>query len=174
MDEEVERIDRGSGASSSACGIISKAIVASSTPAAKPSAIDRNSGVGFHHADQEKHGSRKLPASLRAYDLAAARTMGVRAAAEAAVAHVARDELAGFFVHVDADVLHDDVMPAVDYRMPDGLAIDELKATLQIALESGKAVGIEVTIYHPKLDADGLAGRALTALLSEALRTGAP
>ena len=119
--------------------------------------------------DQEKHGSQKLPPSLRAFDLAAVRAIGVAAAAKAAVAHVTRDELGGFFIHIDADVLHDDLMPAVDYRMPDGLTADELKTTLQIALESGKVVGLEVTIYNPKLDADGSAGRALTALLAEAL-----
>ena len=80
----------------------------------------------------------------------------------------------GSLTHVDADVLDDDLMPAVDYRMPDGLTAEEIKTTLQTALESGKVMGLEVTIYNPKLDADGSAGRALTALLAEALGTGAP
>ncbi len=65
-------------------------------------------------------------------------------------------------------------MPAVDYRIPGGLSWDELKATLEIALRSGKAVGIEIAIYNPNLDPDGSAGRQLTHLLAEALGTSAP
>ena len=65
-------------------------------------------------------------------------------------------------------------MPAVEYRLPGGLSVDELKTTLRMALDSGKAVGLEVTIYNPDLDKDGAAGRALADLLAEALGTGAP
>ena len=45
---------------------------------------------------------------------------------------------------------------------------------LRIALDSGKAVGLEVTIYNPDLDEHGAAGRALADLLAEALGTSAP
>jgi arginase len=60
-------------------------------------------------------------------------------------------------------------MPAVDYRLPGGLTLDELRTTLDIALASGKAVGLEVTIYNPRLDGDGAAGRAIATLLADAL-----
>ena len=79
------------------------------------------------------------------------------------------DELDGFFIHVDADCLDDAIMPAVDYRLPGGLAWHELEMTLRIALASGRAVGMEVAIYNPELDRDGSAGRGLTDVLGAAL-----
>ena len=83
--------------------------------------------------------------------------------------HLARGELDGFFIHMDADVLDDAVMPAVDYRIPDGLTVDELKTVLRAALASGRAVGMEVTIYNPAMDTDGAAGRALADALADVL-----
>lgn len=37
--------------------------------------------------------------------------------------------------------------------------MDDLGVALRVALASGKAVGIEITIYNPRLDEDGSAGR---------------
>ncbi|WP_368563753.1 arginase family protein [Pseudoxanthomonas sp. UTMC 1351] len=125
---------------------------------------------GFRDAkDQAEYGSQPLPDDLLSYDLAKVRELGVEAAATAAVKHLTRPELQGFFIHVDADCLDDDVMPAVEYRLPDGLSIQELRRTLEIALASGKALGIEVTVYNPNLDKDGEAGRRLVDVLSDAL-----
>jgi arginase len=124
--------------------------------------------------EQIRDGSKPLPPTIRALDLAAVRRMGIEAAAAAAVAHVTRKNLDGFFIHLDADCLDDKIMPAVEYRLPGGLSVDELKTVLRIALDSGKAVGLEVTIYNPDLDEDGAAGRMLADLLAEALGTSAP
>jgi arginase len=112
-----------------------------------------------------------LPPALRALDLATVRRMGVEAAAASAIAHLTRPELDGFFIHVDADCLDDRIMPAVDYRMPDGFWWDELTAILRLALASGRAVGLEVAIYNPLLDRDGSAGRGLAATLVRALQS---
>jgi len=46
-------------------------------------------------------------------------------------------------------------MPAVDYRMPDGLSWDELMAILRACIATGQIVGINVTILNPELDKDG-------------------
>lgn len=125
---------------------------------------------GFRDAkDQAEYGSQPLPDDLLAYDLAKIRELGVEAAATAAVKHLTRPGLQGFFIHVDADCLDDDVMPAVEYRLADGLSIQELQRTLEIALASGKAMGIEVTVYNPNLDKDGEAGRKLANVLVDAL-----
>jgi len=126
------------------------------------------------HEDQAEYGSQPLPEELRAFDLPLVRAMGIEAAAREAVHHLTREELDGFFVHVDADCVDDAIMPAVDFRLPGGLSWDELKATLRIALASGKGVGLEVTIYNPSLDKDGSAGRGLADVLVAALGTAAP
>lgn len=121
------------------------------------------------HEDQAQSGSQPLPAALRSYDLPALRRLGVEASARAAVAHLERPELDGFFIHVDADCLDDAIMPAVDFRVPNGLSWEELATVLRIALASEKALGIEITIYNPRLDADGRAGRGLVDVLASAL-----
>ena len=77
--------------------------------------------------------------------------------------------LDGFWIHLDADVLDDAVMPAVDYRMPDGLAWDELSAVLRLAVSSGRAVGIDITIFNPKLDVTGAIARRFVHALAKGL-----
>jgi arginase len=119
--------------------------------------------------EQREYGSQPLPEDLFALDLDTVHQLGIEAAAERAVAHLTRSELEGFFIHVDADCLRDDQMPAVDYRLPHGLSFDELTTVLTTALATGKAVGIEVTIYNPRLDRDGAAGRGLVDSLARAL-----
>jgi arginase len=125
---------------------------------------------GFRDAEeQRRYGSQPLPPDLLAFELSSVRALGVAAAVAAAMAHLTRPELAGFFVHVDADVLDDAIMPAVDYRQAGGLSAGELQHALEAALASGKAVGLEVTIYNPRLDPDGAAGRLLADILTNAL-----
>jgi arginase len=125
---------------------------------------------GFRDAeDQAEYGSQPLPADLRAIDLPAIRRAGIEAAAEEALRHLARAELDGFWIHVDADCLDDAVMPAVDFRLPGGLAPAELQTVIAKAVATGRAVGIEVTIYNPTLDPEGRAGRMLTDLLANGL-----
>jgi arginase len=130
---------------------------------------------GSRDADeQQEYGSQPLPSALRAFDLETVRRLGVEVAARAAIEHLTREELAGFFIHIDADSLSDDIMPAVDYRLPGGLSWQELSTTLRIALASTQAAGLEVAIYNPKLDRDGSAGRGLVETLAAALGTSAP
>jgi arginase len=97
--------------------------------------------------------------------------VGIKAAAEDAVRHLARPELDGFWLHVDADCLDDAVMPAVDFRLPGGLSPEELHTVLAMALASGRAVGIEVTIYNPMLDPERRAGKLLADLIADALKS---
>ena len=69
--------------------------------------------------------------------------------------------VAGFWIHLDADVLDDAAMPAVDYRQPGGLSPAELREVLKLLIRTERAVGITITIYNPLLDPDGTAGRGL-------------
>ncbi|WP_117194461.1 arginase family protein [Rhizobium terrae] len=126
------------------------------------------------HKDQEEFGSQPLPQEIKSLDLPAVRQMGIEAATREAVDHLKRPEIEGFFIHVDADCLDDAIMPAVDFRVPGGLSWDELRMVVRTAIASGKAVGIEFTIYNPRLDEDGSAGRGLADVLAAALGTAAP
>jgi arginase len=120
-------------------------------------------------AEAARYGSQPLPDALRAYDLARVRQEGAGHVARTAVDHLARPELEGFWVHFDVDALDDAVMPAVDYRQPDGLSWHEARRILTAAVRSGRAVGMDVTIFNPKLDPDGRLAGALVDLLAGTL-----
>lgn len=107
-------------------------------------------------AQAEEYGSQRIEETpITVLDLDLVRTDGVEACAEAALERVARPGLDGFWLHLDADVLDDAVMPAVDYRMPDGLTWDELRRAITAARDSGRLIGMDVTIFNPALDPDG-------------------
>ncbi|HEY1905857.1 MAG TPA: arginase family protein, partial [Myxococcaceae bacterium] len=80
------------------------------------------------------------------------------------------DRHPAFWVHVDADVIDDALMPAVDSRVPGGLSYEALVELLRPLLASPRALGVELTIYDPDRDPEGSVGRAFTAALVEALR----
>jgi arginase len=125
---------------------------------------------GFRDAeDQAEYGSQPLPADLRAFDLPTIERIGVDAAADEAIRHLTRAELDGFWIHVDADCLDDAIMPAVDFRVPGGLSVEALRTVLTKALATGRAVGLEITIYNPALDPERRGGKLLTDLLVSAL-----
>ena len=65
-------------------------------------------------------------------------------------------------------------MPAVDFRLPGGLSPGELTTVVKRAIASGRAVGIEVTIYNPALDPERRAGKLLADVLADALGSGSP
>ena len=125
---------------------------------------------GYRDLDEQRsYSSQPLPPEMLALDLPAVRRAGIAKAAVAALERLTRPALDGFFIHLDADSLHDDIMPAVDYRLPGGLSEHEMMVVLAAALSSGRAVGLEVTIYNPSLDRDGSAGRTLTQILASSL-----
>ncbi|MFE4609070.1 arginase family protein [Streptomyces niveus] len=71
----------------------------------------------------------------------------------------------GFWVHLDADVLDPEVMPAVDAPDPGGLLPAELTSLLRVLVRSEHCVGLNVTIYDPDLDPDGTAGALLADIV---------
>jgi arginase len=122
---------------------------------------------GFRDADeQRRYGSQPLPTETLALDINSVRRMGVERATALALERVSHPSLDGFFIHFDADSLDDDLMPAVDYRLPDGFSWDEMTSVLNMAVASGHAVGLEVTIYNPTLDENGQRGVASPMLSS--------
>ena len=89
-----------------------------------------------------------------------------------AVGSQARDRLSqldGYFVHLDADVLDIEVMPAVDAPDPGGLTHPELAALLRPLLADPRCVGLQLTIYDPDLDPDAQHAAALTDTVRTAL-----
>ena len=117
-----------------------------------------------------KYGSRDVRATgMTVMDLSDVRKAGAKAAAAEAVARLAAGDREGFWIHLDVDVLDDAIMPAVDYRMSDGLDFDELVAVLHAALGSFRAVGLDLTIFNPNLDPNRTLARNLVGALRRGL-----
>jgi arginase len=93
--------------------------------------------------------------NMHIFDLEKVLTLGIRHAASLAIEKLMNDDLAGFWIHLDADVLDDAIMSAVDYRLDGGLSFSDLSELLKILLGSGCAVGMDITIFNPLLDVDG-------------------
>jgi arginase len=80
---------------------------------------------------------------------------------------VDRRSLAGFWIHLDVDVLDPSVMPAVDSPAAGGLSTDELGSL--VSLLAPRAIGAQVTVFDPDLDPGGALAHLITDLLAEAM-----
>lgn len=126
--------------------------------------------IGMRDAEEaDSYGSQALPDTMCRFDLATLRREGVNRTADQSIAHFRTHDVDGIWIHVDADVLSDAIMPAVDYRLPDGLSWSEAEDLLRPMWTSGLAVGMDVTIFNPRLDADGHIARALVDFLVRTL-----
>ncbi len=105
---------------------------------------------------------------IAVWDLGELRALGPAQAALKFVGRMEAGGVDGFWIHLDADVLDDAIMPAVDSRQPGGLSYSELVELLGVLLRHGLAVGMEVTIFDPELDPTGEIADGLTDALVEA------
>lgn len=74
-----------------------------------------------------------------------------------------------FWVHLDVDVLDQDVFPATDYLMPGGLGWPELTALLRPLLTSPGLAGVSVGCYNPEKDRERADGSALVQAFASAV-----
>jgi arginase len=96
----------------------------------------------------------------------------LRAEGAARSAQWARDQLAdcaGYWVHVDVDVLDPAVMPAVDAPSPGGIAFPELELLLAGLVESPHCLGVELTVFDPDYDPDGEYAAEITSTVTAGL-----
>jgi arginase len=89
--------------------------------------------------------------------------------AREALARVAGSHLAGFWVHLDADVIDPSDISAVDSPEPDGLRLEELALLLTPLVRHPRALGLQLTIYDPQLDANRTSASRLAGLLGRVL-----
>jgi arginase len=96
----------------------------------------------------------------------------LRAEGAARTAQWARDQLvdcAGYWVHVDVDVLDPAVMPAVDAPEPGGIAFPELELLLAGLVDTPHCLGVEITVFDPDYDTDGAFAEEITAAVVSGL-----
>ncbi|WP_405930492.1 arginase family protein [Streptomyces sp. NBC_00827] len=114
-------------------------------------------GIRDYDTERDELAALKIPVVT----VGELREWGAEAVARAALQSLEHPHLAGFWVHLDADCLDPSVMPAVDSPDPDGLLPAELLALLRPLLRSPRCAGLNVTIYDPDLDPEGVAGAVL-------------
>jgi arginase len=107
--------------------------------------------------------------SIHSFDLSYVKELGITTAAIEAVKKLLQKELKGIWIHLDADVLDDSIMPAVDYRLNGGLSFYELSELLKIIVASSRSVGMDITIFNPNLDPDGSIARRFVSSLLEGI-----
>jgi arginase len=133
--------------------------------------VQEDNIVLFGHRDAEEaiaHGSQNVKEShISVIDLEEVRKLGIEKAASTALRKLLDKNLEGFWIHFDVDVLNDEIMPAVDYRMKGGMTFTELSNLLRIILKSGRAVGMDLTIFNPNLDEGGIISRNLVECMAE-------
>lgn len=131
---------------------------------AKPLVTDRDVVVFGYRDVTDPHTIWRdiFDSGIGLYSLDAVRATGLSDAAVQAVTRLKANKVTGFWIHLDADVLDDQIMPSVDTRQLGGMSYVELSELLRILLSSGLAVGMEITIFDPELDPDGTIAQAFT------------
>jgi len=130
----------------------------------KPLVLEEHIVVfGYRDAEQSaSYGSHNVrDTHMQELDISNIRNLGINDATSLAVSHLLTNEdLPGFWIHLDADVLDDRIMPAVDYRLDNGgLEFSELSHILKTLTLSQRAIGMTITIYNPNLDPSGSIAR---------------
>jgi arginase len=136
----------------------------------KPLVQDNNIVLfGYRDAEEAKsYGSQNVRESnISVLELEEVRNLGIERPASKALNKLLNENLKGFWIHLDVDVLDDEVMPAVDYRMKGGMNFTELSKLLKILLKSGQAVGMDITIFNPNLDKGGEVSHKLVSSVVE-------
>ncbi len=97
------------------------------------------------------------------------RELGPSGAAHAALERLSREQVSGFWIHLDADVLDPAVLPAVDSPEPGGLELDEVVTLLTPLARDRRALGLALTIFDPMLDPDRFSATRLFTLLERVI-----
>lgn len=104
---------------------------------------------------------------IKCFSLDEIRERGIAETMHEMLTHINEITVDGFWIHYDMDVLSDEINPAVDYRLPDGLQFDEAEYLIRNLLMTGRMVGISIAIFNPRLDKDGSIAKNITNSLGK-------
>ena len=138
----------------------------------KPLVMERDVVVfGYRDSEQSaQYGCYDIKSTMmNAIEHIDVQRVGLQNSASLAMHELLKNELLGFWIHLDADVLDDSIMSAVDYRLPGGITFSELSNLLELLILSKKAVGMSITIFNPTLDKDGSMTRNFVSSIVEGL-----
>jgi arginase len=126
--------------------------------------------VGRRDAAQPWYGHKALSASpILDFPDSELLTQDFDEVVSASLRRVTAEDLEGFWIQLDADVLNPAVMSAVDSPEPGGLMPSELVQFLTPLVRHPLALGLSLTTYDPAFDADRSGARQLVRLLEALL-----
>lgn len=120
------------------------------------------------HEETKKYRSQDIrKTSIRCFDFNTIQKHGIESILEKVVHAIAHTEVENFWLHFDTDVLSDEENPAVDYRLPGGVSVQQFEKLLKGLLSTNRIIGMTVTIFNPHLDdKHGSVSKMLTGLIS--------
>lgn len=129
--------------------------------------------IGYRAFGDNDHylGEHVRDTAITIIDLPHIREFGVSRSLDAARAQLTKPELEGFWGHFDVDVLDDNLMPAVDHHHPGGLSWREAERILQTIIALPGCVGLDITIFNPRLDHDGALAQRLAELVGHSVES---
>jgi arginase len=131
--------------------------------------LDENNVIHIGQRDQEealRYEAQDIrDTSIKCFSLREIQGQHLDSAVKKICAHARETAVRGFWIHFDTDVLADEINPAVDYRLPGGLQFQEVEYIMHSLMQSTAVVGIDVTIFNPRLDVDGEISRKIVESL---------
>jgi arginase len=129
-------------------------------------APERTAILGFRDREESIEDGMRQPETLEPTPiLHPAEELRARPGATAAEVTDRLGRQGPLWLHLDVDVLDEDVFPATDYLMPGGLDWEQLRAALGPILSSPALVGASLACYNPDKDPGRRCGRALVESL---------
>jgi len=107
-----------------------------------------------------------LNSKINYFDLHDIRQSGVKQISKSFLNMVKKQAMDGFIIHLDVDVINDELMPAVDSREKGGLNYQELFELLNPLVHHSLCIGMEITILDPSLDKTGKVTKNFIEFLS--------
>jgi arginase len=126
---------------------------------------DREESESYGMLQPEELGSGLTHLSVDEVRRAGPAAVGERVAA-------ALSERGPMWLHLDVDVLDQDVFPATDYLMPNGMTWEELMPVLAPIASSRSVAGLSLGCYNPDKDPGRECGRALVGAIGGVLDGG--
>lgn len=129
--------------------------------------------LGFYNdpADSADYQTEAIyQTDIKTMDIEKIHGIGAQQAAFFTLTSLKQSDIKGFWIHLDADVLDQSIIPAVDSPNPNGLMYAELVEILRVLLQSEDAVGMDITIFDPELDPDGTHAAEFTSAIVQSFR----
>jgi arginase len=104
------------------------------------------------------------------YSLNAIREIGMEETVARSLSRLRENGVKGIWIHLDADVLDDEIMPAVDSPQIGGMNYTELTELLRLLVSSDLAAGMDITVFDPELDPEGKIARLFTQAIIQGFK----